>query len=84
MYFKTWKKGNIFSAHYKLHLRILTLILRLFSLIRKKKKKTRARDAHATHCQFCSWKRLLESLSLPMFTRYYKFRYFIRTIYISV
>lgn len=61
MYFKTWKKENIFSTRYKLHLRILTLILRLFSLTRKKKE---IRDAHTT--QFCSWKRLLESLSLPM------------------
>lgn len=61
MYFKTWKKKeNIFSAHYKLHLRILTLIS--FVSFLSFAKKTRARDAHAT--QFCSWKRLLESLSL--------------------
>lgn len=36
---KLEKKKNIFSAHYKLHLRTLTLILRLLSLIRKGKKK---------------------------------------------
>lgn len=81
MYFKKLgeKKGNIFSAHYKLHL--LTLHISSFFSPSFARKNPCRRIHSRSYSILFPEKRLLEFVSLP--TRYNISATFIRTIYIS-